>query len=235
MGKVLAVMTRMLTRAFGLLALSLTLAACSVGNDVSSPGLALQEILIAQGKARLNRGPSPSEAVMALNRADIQRMDETVIRAQIPNFAIAALLFEAQDRDPYTIWLSPDRVSVRFRAGLVMATKGIGADLVSVEDPRMVAVLEGREGPGASTRVNSAFNGVNGIDTTRFTCEIADLGSETVSIVGRGYPVRHLRQSCTSPNENFVNDYWQQGRIVWKSRQWFNDQVGYVIFERLTP
>lgn len=228
-------MSRLFCRILGLAVLPLALAACSVGQDVTSPGLALQEVLIAQGKARLKSGGAPSNTAMAVTRADINRMGETVLRAQIPNFGNAALLYLAQDRAPYSIWLSPDKVSVQFRAGMVIGSKGVGADLVSVEDPRMIAVLEGREGPGASTRVNRAFNGVNGTDALAFTCTIADLGPETVTVVGRSYPTRHLRQSCTSPNENFVNDYWQQGRTVWKSRQWFNPQVGYITFERLSP
>lgn len=235
MGEVLAVMGRMLRRALGLAVLPLVLLGCSAGKNVTSPGLALQEILIAQGQARLDRNGNPSERIMALTRADVNGMGETVLRAQIPNFGLASVLYLSQDRAPYSIWRTPDKVTLQFRAGMIIGSKGVGADLVSVDDPRMIAVLEGREGPGSSTRVNRAFNGLNETVATEFTCVIEDMGATSVTVVGLSYPVRHLRQTCTSPNENFVNDYWQQGRTVWKSRQWFNEQVGYMTVERMTP
>jgi hypothetical protein len=235
MGEVLAVMGRMLRRALGLAVLPLALLGCSVGQNVTSPGLAIQEILIAQSMAKLGRNGDPSARVMALTQADVNGIGQTVLRAQIPNYGLAAVLFLSQDRAPYSIWLTPDNVSLQMRAGMIIGSRGVGADLVSVDDPRMIAVLEGREGPGPSKRVNRAFNGLNQTVATEFSCVIEDMGSASVTIVGRSYPTRHLRQTCTSPNENFVNDYWQQGRTVWKSRQWFNNQIGYMTVERLTP
>lgn len=235
MGEVLAVMGRMLRRALGLAVLPLVLLGCSAGQNVTSPGLALQEILIAQGKAKLDRNGNPSDRIMALTRADVNGMGETVLRAQIPNFGLASVLYLSQDRAPYSIWRTPDKVTLQFRAGMIIGSKGVGADLVAVDDPRMIAVLEGREGPGPAKRVNRAFNGLNETVATEFSCVIEDMGATSVTVVGLSYPVRHLRQTCTSPNENFVNDYWQQGRTVWKSRQWFNEQVGYMTVERMTP
>lgn len=226
---------KVLRRTLGLIALPLALLGCSVGEDVTSPGLALQELLIAQGKAALDKNGNPSARIMSLNRAQVNGMGETVLRAQIPNFGLASLLFISQDRAPYSIWRTPDNVTLQFRSGLLIGSKGVGADLVAVDDPRMIAVLEGREGPGPGKRVNRAFDGTNATVATEFTCQIADLGPESVAVVGLSYPTRHLRQTCTSPNENFVNDYWVQGRTVWKSRQWFNEQVGYMTIERLSP
>jgi len=235
MGEVLAVIAKHLRRTLGFLGLPLVLLGCSVGQDVTSPGLVLQELLIAQGKAALNRNGNPSVAVMNLSRAQLNSLGETVLRAQIPNYGLAAVLFISQDRAPYSIWRTPDNVTLQFRSGLIIGSKGVGADLVAVDDPHMIAVLEGREGPGPGKRVNSAFDGTNATVKTEFTCQITDLGPENVTVAELSYPTRHLRQTCTSPNENFVNDYWVQGRTVWKSRQWFNDQIGYVTVERISP
>ncbi len=235
MGEVLAVMARMLRRTLGLAALPLALMGCSVGQNVTSPGLGLQEILIAQGMAALDRNGNPSGQIMALSRDQVNGLGETVLRAQIPNFGLASLVYLSQDRGPYSIWRTTDDVTLQVRAGMIIGSKGVGADLVSVDDPRMIAVLEGRERPGPGKRVNRAFDGTNATVAIEFACVIADLGAESVTVVGLSYPTRHLRQTCTSPNENFVNDYWQQGRTVWKSRQWFNEQVGYMTIERLSP
>lgn len=228
-------MGRMLRRALGLAVLPLALLGCSAGQNVTSPGLALQEILIAQGRASLGRNGDPYAQVMALTRAELDTLGQTVLRAQIPDMRLAAVLLLSQDRAPYSIWRTPDNVTLQLRSGMIIGSRGVGADLVSVEDPHMIAVLEGRAGPGTARRVNRAFNGLNETVATEFSCVIEDRGATSVTVASLSYPVRHLRQICTSPNENFVNEYWQQGRTVWKSRQWFNSRLGYMTVERITP
>lgn len=234
MGEVLAVMSRLLSRALAVLSLPIALTACSVGNDTESFGVALQEIIIEEARTRTVR-QSEAASPAALTRAQIAAFEEPMLRAEVPSYRINSLLYLAEERPPLQIWLSGDNASLAFRSGMVIRSQNVGIDLYSVEAPRMIAVLEGREGPGPARRVHRALNGANEVVAIEFTCTISDLGSTKVTIVGLSYPTRHLREACSSPTENFVNDYWQQGRTMWKSRQWFGEQIGYVTLERLAP
>lgn len=216
-----------------LLAGALLLTGCSVGNNVATPGLALTEAIEGVARARAAARQAGPNTAITVTRADLEGISDPLIRVSIENRKIVSFLYVKQDRPPYRIWFSPDNSSVIMRGGLATGSRGIGADLYSVDAPQMAAVLEGRGKPGPARRINRAFNGVSVVVDQEFDCVIADKGAQTITILQVNHPVRYITETCTGALESFENEYWLGGGTVWLSRQWFGKDLGYIRFERL--
>ena len=67
------------------------------------------------------------------------------------------------------------------------------------------------------------------------SCELVDLGPETIEIVERRHATRHLQQRCAGGGGRVVNEYWTDPRagILWQSRQWAGPHLGYIRLRRL--
>jgi len=67
------------------------------------------------------------------------------------------------------------------------------------------------------------------------SCDLQDLGMETIVIVERSHHTRHLQERCEGGGGGVVNDYWVDPNrpVVWQSRQWAGPNVGYLRLRRL--
>jgi group 4 capsule polysaccharide lipoprotein GfcB/YjbF len=225
---------RMLIRALTLLT-PLLVTACSGGRE--APPLQLELIQASQGViAARTAGASPERP--PLRRADLDALEGSFMEITRERLAQTAYLYVhavRQDDQPgtVTVWRSEDDATFAMRNGVLIATRGLGGDILSSS----VQVAQGRPGPSASGAHVQMIRGGD-VDRQRLAmaCELRDLGAAMVEIVEIRYATRHLRQHCTGAGGEITNDYWVDAAagLVWQSRQWAGPHIGYLRFRRLT-
>ncbi|MFW8637294.1 YjbF family lipoprotein [Cribrihabitans pelagius] len=225
------------TRLAGAAALlaAVLLAGCTRGPERSSAEL---EVVRAAGQyiaRRRSTVPPASDLTRALLDQQTQAYLEVVIENRD---AKAYLTRPLSRRDGFPggieVWRTADNVSLALRAGMVIATRGLGNGLLSADVPAAAGVAGPARG-GARSYVLRARG--NGQIRLQMACRLHDLGPARIEIVELGFATRHLQEQCSGGGGSIVNDYWvgtgaQAGR-VWQSRQWAGPGTGYVRIRQL--
>ena len=216
------------------LAALLVLGACSAGNAVRDEGAVsvrdlLRQRVAAAGAPAAAPAPLPSREVLAARTDPLLALD-------IPSRGARATVTPAARNRGTVTWLSADGITVTTRDGLLIASRGLGYDLMSADVSGTLAAL--RSGGGAHARVHYALADSNARLARRYDCVTRPLGAEPVEIVGRVSAARLWEESCAlesaSPDDaaaagegRFVNRYWiGAGGAVLRSRQHLTPQIG---------
>lgn len=221
-----------LRRVLAALAALPLLAACQGGVD--APTVQLQILEAAEAAIRAKAAPPPPRP--ALTRATLDRLDGAFLEATREGTGQTAILgvnLTRRDGSPgrITVWRAEDDVTLAMRNGVLIATRGLGGDVISSE----VQVAGDTPGPArGGQRVQYIQALDNKAVPVRLRCDLADLGPETITIVERRHATRHLRETCRGESGTVVNDYWTGGGVVWQSRQWAGPFVGYLQTRQLT-
>lgn len=218
----------------------LALTGCSGGTD--APPTQLQLLTAARASAgRIAgkvRGAETAAARPPLTRAALDTVEVPVLEVTVERRGDWAFLFrtlERTDARPGRIeqWSTEDsNVTLTLRGGVLIATRGLGGDLLS----SAVQVSDARPGPAGGGEHRQLIRNLDYRETAlALSCELVDLGPETIEIVERRHATRHLQQRCEGGGGRVVNDYWADPRagILWQSRQWAGPHLGYFRLRRL--
>jgi hypothetical protein len=221
-----------------LLALAL-LGGCNRGPE--GPTLQL-ELLQMAGQRLSSLGDAAPAARPPLTRAALDTITSAYIEVTVENRDALAYLSQQlvrQDSSPgqIVVWRSEDNATLALRSGVLVATRGLGDDLLSASAP----VANGQGGPVTGGARRYQIRGLdNGSRSLVMGCTLVDLGAEQVEIVELRHATRHLQERCEggsgAAGTLVVNDYWVDsgsGR-VWKSRQWAGPTIGYLRIRQLT-
>lgn len=217
----------------GLIA-ALLLAACSGGTD--APTLQLQ--VIEAARAAISARTNPQAERAPVTRAVLDTLDGTfmeVTRVREDKTAFLYPSYTTRDSEPgeIVVWRTDGNETVTVRGGVLIATRGLGGDLLSTE----VLLAGSGLGPAAGgERLFQIFGGNNKQTTLAMACEVTDLGPETIEIIELRHATRHLREQCQGGGGAITNDYWiDAGRgLIWQSRQWAGPRVGYLRLRQVT-
>jgi len=213
---------------------SLVLAACSGGNEVPSVQLqvleATREVVAQKRRPKVERPP--------LTRAALAPITQTFIEVTLErNNQLAYLPEQTRRRDDrpgqIIVWRSDDNVTLAMRSGVLIATRGLGGGIIS----STVQVSDATPGPSnGGERAYYLRTLDNQERRVAMTCNVTDLGPETIEIVELAYATRRLRERCSGPDGTVVNDYWIDSRagVVRQSRQWAGPAIGYLRIRQLT-
>ncbi len=222
--------------------LALLLAGCSGGDEV--PTLELQ--LIRTGQAAIAARTAPKVDRPPLTRAVLNTVEGAFIEVTLERQDQLAYLHvnaRRRDGDPgqIVVWRSDDNITLAMRNGVLIATRGLGNDILSVN-----AQVSG-DTPGPTRGGEKTFHiraWENKDRKLSLVCDLADLGPETIEIVETRYATHHLRETCeggvaagdADRPGRVINDYWVDARagLVWQSRQWAGPGIGYLRVRRLT-
>ncbi|KIC22148.1 hypothetical protein RA20_01965 [Leisingera sp. ANG-Vp] len=218
-----------------LAAAALLLAGCTRGPEKTPAELEVLKAVTQQISRRRSPPPEPVKLTRALLDEQTQAYIEVVIENRDAKAYLTRAL-ERRDSSPGVIevWRTQDNVSVSLRAGMVIATRGLGNGLLSAQVP----AAEGVAGPahGGARRYTVRADG-NGQAALAMACSLTDLGPEAVEIVEEVHATRHLQERCESSSGVVVNDYWVDSRPgstrIWQSRQWAGPETGYLRIRQL--
>ena len=114
-----------------------------------------------------------------------------------------------------------------FDNGVLVATRGFGDDLFTLDSRGVLEVL--RAGGGTLSRRMETLDAQDQIRTSTFACTIVAAGSESVDLGLRELSLRRFDENCRSEALVIDNIYWvdDAGRIA-ASRQFVSPTVAYL-------
>lgn len=183
----------------------------------------------AAAKVLSRAAEAPAPPVMT--RAVIDQGGHPLIRARIEKGGAVAFLGRIGEGRGVITWASVDGLSISLRDGVVIATRGMGADLMSSDTPAAAALAR----DNATRRRHYYLFGGDSEQVRAFECILRDTGPERITVVELVYDTRHRVETCTEPGGlTFENHYWFDNRaIIRQSRQWISPTVGFLELQDL--
>lgn len=215
-----------------MLATLLLAAACGSNPTGTDP----QQVLGQLVEAATGRGQVPEDQLQqaaTLTRADIAGVTLPLMRATIPAVGGAATASLAAINGPTETWAAPGGTDFTLDGPVLFATRGIGWDLLTAETaaPKRL-LLSG--GSGSYQRTLRHLSGDEAIDLVRYDCALRQQGTETIVILERSHRVRRATEDCRAEDGRaFQNIYWVGDGVLWQSRQYISERLGYLVTERL--
>ena len=183
----------------------------------------------AAPKAKTGTAGAPARAGKQSARERLEAKGNPALRVRAPSLGQDAFLTVVDTKANVVTWTAQGQANFSLRDGVLIQTRGLGADLMSADAPSL-AQLKG----GASYQRIYYFLGADDAGTRRtYDCAAGVVGTETIEILGKSHKVTHVTETCTRQNGKVSNDYWIEGGTVRKSRQWASGTVGYLDFEKV--
>jgi hypothetical protein len=216
-----------LGRAALALGLLVTLAACGNAPDTGFGGkqvLALAGNLVKPA-ARNATGPV---VAMDIPAEALASWPEPLISAAVEDTRSAAVLGRIARNGANETYASHTGNHLTLRQGVVVATRGLGADLMSSAPPTRATLAAGR---GSHSRSWQWLDGLDQTVSVTMTCTLAVSGQETVVFSGKARATRVVAETCTGADGARVeNRYWfDTAGVLRKSRQWLGQDGGYLL------
>jgi hypothetical protein len=183
-------------------------------------------------------GAGGANPAASLDRATLEAQGQPVLYATLPALGTSALMRPSGRNGDVVTWRTPDRVSLSLHAGVLVATRGLGHDLMSAETTRARAALsETAPGPASGAgypRIYGYLDGEHRPQFRSFFCRVSGRDREVIEILGARHAVTRITESCSDPDLEFTNTHWRgPDGLAWKSRQWVGPDLGYLHTERL--
>ena len=146
-----------------------------------------------------------------------------------PASAVVAGLAPVARNDGVTVWQTLDGITLSLRDGVLVATRGLGYDLMSADVSGDLAVLRGTGGDGYYPHIRSYLDGEDQTVFRAYQCRRTGRERTTLKIDGAAHAAQRIEVQCTSPRDAFTNIYWlgEAGSVL-KSRQWISQAVEYM-------
>ncbi len=171
-------------------------------------------------------GPLSGWAIAGLSEQSTDRLLLNVFERE----AAAAMVHIGTNGSRNT-WVSAEGVSITLEGGVVIATRGLGGDLMGAEAP---VKGNGLRNPSNHLRTHDFLNGLGQITRREFRCETFFWKDETLEISDRRYETKAFREVCEGAQNRFTNTYWlTSDGTIQQTRQWISPEVGHIGYQRL--
>lgn len=180
------------------------------------------------------QGPTAAQIRAGLSPALLARAPGPVLLAEVPDAGLAATLERSGTRDGVETWRTAGNQTLSFRAGVLVATRGLGDDLMSADVSGTVAALQGRA-PDAYPRLLSYLDGEDRTLLRAMSCTMSAPEPAVVQGIGTAFPTSLRRETCHTTGLSVTNRYWQDaGGTMRRAEQWIGPGLGMLVTERLT-
>lgn len=206
--------------------LFLTVAACGPLYE-SNLGAKLAEA--GQAATGLGSDPAPAVPTIAPEVANAAPGDVLLVKI-IARDAVAPMTRVGRNGAAIT-WISPGKVTMTFEDGILVATRGLGDDLMGADPIGVRTAL--KAGGGTATRRQSFLSSEDQIFTRDLTCTITRNGPETLQTITGPRETVKLTEDCKGPLLEFKNTYWMTGGEILRSRQAVSAGEGFIQVDQL--
>lgn len=203
-----------------LCAAALVLSSCGSGGGIGP---------LLKGALGGNAANAPRDAA-TIPRAEIEQAGVPILRVKVPSRGLDMLLAERDRRGDLVTWAAGDGSTFTFRKGVLIETRGLGADLMSSAAPTADRIAAG----GSYQRSYFYIGPDETMQRRDYTCTAEVVGNESVAIYGLAYPTRHIVERCERPEGFITNDFWLHGANPRKSEQWVSEAIGSIQVEQVT-
>lgn len=192
------------------LAVALWLGGCGPMGDAGLAGNLAQAVLPASVGQVLPKPPQ-KQARSAGSGADfsleaIAAAPENYMAFELRSVGMQGLGTVAGRNDGKVTWISDADFGVTFENGLLVATRGLGEDLMAADVSQVWAAFV--RGGGEAQRVHEMLDSRDRIVRQTFDCTIAATGVEPVDLGLRQIETLRFDENCTSGSVVFRNMYW---------------------------
>lgn len=196
-------------------ALCALLSACGSGSPIAG---AMAGLSGNQG-VDLNRVP----------REKIEAFNTPILRATFPSLGQDLLLSIRDTNGGVETWEAAEGITLTFRDGVLIETRGLGADLMSSSGPS-----GGQIAAGTGHERNYWYaSDEDRNDRRTYACTTATVGAETITLYGREHQTRHVTETCLRDGGKITNEYWFEGSRLRQSKQWVSPLTSYAVFSRV--
>lgn len=223
-------------KSVALAAVLAVLAGC--GNDNSGPNpmvsaigaMAQQSVAKAKAKRSGGQQAAAKPATPAELRAQLEQAGKPVLLVSSKTLGQTGFLNVFDAKGDILTWKTPDGVTFTQRNGVLIQTRGLGADLMSAQAPSVGQLMKA----GTSYQRIYYFLGGDDQGTRRtYDCVTTIVGKEKIEVLGRSHTTTHVTENCERPLGKLANDYWIEGNSVRQSRQWVSGMIGFIEFQRV--
>lgn len=195
-------------------ALVAALAACS--SDTDSPSVA--KTLAAGLKAKASGETPPPSPTADQIRASITpelraaNANAPLMIASSLRVPVSSIMAMSGQNGDVRTYLAPDGISFSLRSGVLIASRGLGTDLMAADVSQVLPRI--RAGSGQAARVHRYLNGEDTLVSQSYNCTYARAGGEVV-------------ERCSGEDVTFENRYvlGRNGAIT-VSVQWVGPGLG---------
>lgn len=165
----------------------------------------------------------------AVSREKIEKFGTPILRATVASRGLDLLLSPRNVRGDIVTWESAEGITFAFRNGVLIESRGLGADLMSSSVPSPDRIANG-------TSYSRSYFFVSDNDQNQrrdYVCSPEARNAEVVTIYGKAHQTRHVAEPCLRDVGRITNEFWLEGSTIRKSRQWVSPDIGYVEFSRV--
>ncbi len=149
--------------------------------------------------------PAPTPAQIAASRQMLEAAGVPLYIIQDTDLHLSAFFGKLGQNGDVVTWATPDHLSVSLRDGMVVATRGLGPDIMSSSGPTTAQVARGH---GQTQRSYTYLDTADQSLRYDFTCQLSLAGTETITLIGKPYKTRRIDESCHGSHGDFTNIYW---------------------------
>lgn len=190
--------------------------------------LSLLAVALLPGCAQLSQ-LLPSRVTEVLVPAD----DRPTMQVTIAALNARGLVTEAARNGQIVTWSTQDNRTISFLEGIVVATRGLGDDLMGADVAQTRDAFRGGAGDWGP-RIHGYMNGEYQSYFMAFQCRRTGSQFDTVQINGSARNTTRIDETCVNDEIQIENTYWRNGNgVMLKSRQWVSKGVGYMETERV--
>jgi hypothetical protein len=198
------------------------LTACSSDPDNSN---LLTEFIGPKGEVE------PDETFLAYEAAGAPAL---VMSLQSTPNAFTVFVRQTTNAKGEETWISLDKLSIGMKSGMIIATRGLGADQLAGDPYQTLAALKaGRN--GVTERFVTHINGENQAETLVFRCSVTFQKQAPVDLGGYTANTDLYYEDCRNTQTKFRNFFWVErgSRQLVQSRQWISENLGSVALRTL--
>lgn len=167
-----------------------------------------------------------------VTRAQLDQVKTPLMAAQLTGPGTFATLVPVGANEDVVTWRSADDITLSLRQGVLVATRGLGQDLMVADVSDTLQMIRGSA--VEYTRIHTYLDGEYQTRFQAFTCRQEGQAQEQIEIVESTHQTRRIEESCFAPDLRIANTFWvDKGGIIWKAKQWVSPALGYMETELL--
>ncbi|SMY08329.1 hypothetical protein LOM8899_02480 [Flavimaricola marinus] len=158
---------------------------------------------------------------------DVVADPDAFILVQVSGRDIAGLAREVNANGDVRTWIGESGYSITLDDGLLVATRGLGDDLIAANTAGVRAAL--RNGGGTTERQHDYIDALDQIRTETYDCAVVRVGPEEVDLGVRKETLLLMTETCQNQWIRFENRYFvdNTGTII-AARQFVSQTVAYL-------
>lgn len=146
------------------------------------------------------------------------------LQVQIASRGATALVSRVAVNNDVETWRSVDNISLSFRDGVLVASRGLGFDLMAADPQGTITAFAGQT-DGVYRRQMRYLTGEHHSAYLTAGCSMTTTGIESVD----GISLVRSEERCQAGRHVFTNIFWRdQSNHVRRSTQWLSPEIGYI-------